>query len=479
MSFPLGEILFLVFLTLLEAFFVAAEIALVSVRRSRIDQLVEQGNPSARRVRKLLDDPGRFLAVSQIGLTFIGFFASAFAAVSLVDGLAGLLQSAGMEAGAAGGTALIIVTIILALFTIVFAELIPKSIALASPERFALVLSRPIDVIARLLGPIVSVMSGITRWVARSIGVDINQDAQISADELRLIVERGGEQGVLEAEEEQMINAVIELGERRVHEVMIPRVAIAALGSEAGLEEAIDLVVEVGHSRIPVYRETIDEIVGILYAKDLLPYLKGDAGPRPALRKLLRPPVLVPESMTVDDLLHEFQRRKVHIAIVLDEYGGTAGLVTIEDLLEEIVGEIQDEYDVEEPMVVRLSDHEARVDGRADVDELLELFDLDLELEDAEEYDTVGGLLYHRVGGVPAPGDSIEVDSLRLTVETTDGRRVGKVLVTRIVDNPPNSEADGAEAPAAAERRGDRRASSSRGSSSRGSSSRGSAKTKR
>ena len=220
---------------------------------------------------------------------------------------------------------------------------------------------------------------------------------------------------------------------------MVPRVAIAGLPANATFEQAIDLVVEVGHSRIPVYHDSIDEIVGILYAKDLLPYLKRDAGPRPALRKLLRPPVLVPESMTVDDLLHEFQRRKVHIAIVLDEYGGTAGLVTIEDLLEEIVGEIQDEYDVEEPMVVRLSDHEARVDGRADVDELLELFDLDLKLEDAEEYDTVGGLMYHRIGGVPAPGDTIEVGGLRLTVETTDGRRVGKVLVTRQVERPPQS----------------------------------------
>jgi CBS domain containing-hemolysin-like protein len=350
-----------------------------------------------------------------------------------------------MDAGTAGGIALVVVTIILALFTIIFAELIPKSIALASPERFALVLARPVDVLARVLGPIVWLMSGITRWVTRSIGVDMNQEAAISADELRLIVERGGEQGVLEAEEEQMINAVIELGERRVHEVMVPRVAIASLAADATLEEAIDLVVEVGHSRIPVYHETIDEIVGILYAKDLLPYLKPDAGPRPALRKLLRPPVLVPESMTVDDLLHEFQRRKVHIAVVLDEYGGTAGLVTIEDLLEEIVGEIQDEYDVEEPMVVRLSDHEARVDGRADVDEILELFDLDLQLEDEDEYDTVGGLVYHRIGGVPSPGDSVEVDGLRLTVESTDGRRVGKVLVTRQVDKGQSTPDDGQE----------------------------------
>jgi CBS domain containing-hemolysin-like protein len=191
-----------------------------------------------------------------------------------------------------------------------------------------------------------------------------------------------------------------------------------------------------------VYEESIDEIVGILYAKDLLPYLKADAGPRPSLRKLLRAPVLVPESMTIDDLLHELQRRKVHLAIVLDEYGGTAGLVTIEDLLEEIVGEIQDEYDVEEPLVVRLSDHEARVDGRADVDELMELFDLHLDLEDEEEYDTVGGLVYHRIGGVPSPGDRVELDGLTLTVETTDGRRVGKVLVVRKPAEPGSGEDD-------------------------------------
>jgi putative hemolysin len=437
---PLGVILVLVFLTLLEGFFVAAEIALVSVRRSRIDQLVEENNPAARRVRRLIDDPGRFLAVSQLGLTLIGFFASAFAAVSLVDNLATLLESLGVQTATAESAALITVTIILALFTIVFAELIPKAIALGAPERFALILSRPIDVLARLLGPVVSILNGITRWVARSMGVEMNHEAAISAEELRLIVERGGEQGVLEAEEEQMINAVIELGERRVHEVMIPRVAMAALPDDATLEQSIDLVVDVGHSRIPVYHDSIDEIVGILYAKDLLPYLKPDAGPRAALRKLLRPPVLVPESMTVDDLLHEFQRRKVHIAIVLDEYGGTAGLVTIEDLLEEIVGEIQDEYDVEEPMVDRLSDHEARVDGRADVDELLELFDLDLKLEDEEEYDTVGGLIYHRVGGVPQPGDVVEVDGLRLTVESTDGRRVGKVLVARRLDNASDAD---------------------------------------
>jgi CBS domain containing-hemolysin-like protein len=208
---------------------------------------------------------------------------------------------------------------------------------------------------------------------------------------------------------------------------------MSALPVTATLDEAIDTIIAEGHSRIPVFEDSIDKVVGILYAKDLLPFLKGE-DKRPNLRTLLRTPLFVPESMSIDDLLHQLQRRKVHIAIVLDEYGGTAGLVTIEDLLEEIVGEIQDEYDVEEPMTVRLSEDEARVDGRASVDDLAELFDFDLEaLEDSEEYDTVGGLIYHRIGGVPQPGDKIELEAqgLTLTVESTDGHRVGKVLAAR------------------------------------------------
>jgi CBS domain containing-hemolysin-like protein len=199
-----------------------------------------------------------------------------------------------------------------------------------------------------------------------------------------------------------------------------------------------------GHSRIPVYEDSVDEIIGIVYAKDLLPFVKTGSPEPPPIRTLLRTPVFVPESMTDDDLLHELQRRKVHIAIVLDEYGGTAGLVTIEDLLEEIVGEIQDEYDVEEPMIERLSDDQARVDGRASVDDLAELFETQVPLEDEDEYDTVGGLIYHRIGGVPKPGDEVAVDGLRLTVESTDGRRVSKVLVVRSRpdESPEDDEAD-------------------------------------
>ena len=443
-SGPIAAILLLLVLTALEAFFVAAEIALVSIRRSRVEQLVDEGKPGAKRVRRLLDDPGRFLAVSQLGLTFIGFLASAYAAVSLADGLAEALAGAGMDRSTANVVALLIVTVVLALFTIVFAELVPKSLALANNERFALVLSGPLDFLGRLLGPVVAALTGITRWVVRLFGAEVTVDAQITAEELRLIVERGGEQGILEAEEEQMINAVIELGDRRLHEVMVPRIAIVSLPASSSFDDALDTVIEQGHSRVPVYETSVDEVVGILYAKDLLPFLKSDVPERPDLRTLLRTPVFVPESMSIDDLLHEFQRRKVHIAIVLDEYGGTAGLVTIEDLLEEIVGEIQDEYDVEEPLVEQLGEDRARVDGRASVDDLLDLWDIKIPLEDDDEYDTVGGLVYHRIGGVPSPGDEVHLDGLRLTVETTDGRRVGKVLVVRerSVDDESSTDDD-------------------------------------
>ena len=426
------QLLVVLFLVIIEAFFVAAEISLVTLRHSRVEQLIDEGHRGARRVRRLTQDPARFLAVAQIGVTFVGYLASAYAAVNLADRLALSLTGLPVIQNYSTGIAILIVTLLLALFTIVFGELVPKTLALARPDRVALALAGPLDVIGRILGPLVTLLTWLTRKIAGGFGADVRQ-AQISTQELKLIVERGGEQGVLEAEEEQMISAVIELGDRRLHEVMVPRTGMTAVPVTATMDEVIDTFVREGHSRIPVYKDTIDEIVGILLAKDLLPFLKG-VDQKPNLRKLLRPPLFVPESMSIDDLLHKLQRRRVHLAIVLDEYGGTAGMVTIEDLIEEIVGEIQDEYDEEEPMTVRLSDDRARVDGRAAVDDLGELFDLELAgLEDSEEYDTVGGLIYHRIGGVPRPGDEVRLEEqgLTLTVETTDGRRVGKVLAVR------------------------------------------------
>ena len=432
MSDVVLQLLVVLVLVAIEGVFVAAEIALVTLRHSRIDQLIDEGHRNARRVKRLVNDPARFLAVAQIGVTFVGFLASAYAAVNLADRLAESFKDVPVLQNAAAGIALLIITILLSCFTIVFGELVPKTLALAYPDRVALTLSGPLDLVGHIFAPLVNLLTWLTRKIAGGFGAGVARQAQINTEELKLIVERGGETGVLEAEEEQMISAVIELGEHRVHEIMVPRTDMTALPVTATIDEAIDAFIREGHSRIPVFKETIDEVVGVLYAKDLLPFLKG--GQKPDLRKLLRTPLFVPESMLVDDLLHKIQRRKVHLAIVLDEYGGTAGMVTIEDLLEEIVGDIQDEYDVEEPLTVRLSDDEARVDGRASLEDLAELFDVELDaLEDADEYDTVGGLIYHRIGGVPKPGDRVDLpgQGLTLTVEVTDGRRVGKVLAVR------------------------------------------------
>ncbi|MGH2511574.1 MAG: hemolysin family protein, partial [Candidatus Limnocylindrales bacterium] len=264
MTFVL-QLLVILVLTLLEGFFVSAEISIISIRRSRLDQLSEDGNRRARRVRRLKDDPGRFLAVVQLGLTVLGFFASAYAAVNLSGELARSLPVLG---DSAEGVALLIVTVLLALFTIVFGELVPKSIGLAYAERLAMLVAGPVEWIGRLLAPLVWFLTRLTSGITHLLGVSMSSEAQMTAEELKLIVERGGEQGILEAEEEQMIAAVIELGERRLHEVMVPRTSIVALPSGTTIDEAIDRIVEEGHSRIPVYEDSVDEVVGILYAKD-------------------------------------------------------------------------------------------------------------------------------------------------------------------------------------------------------------------
>jgi putative hemolysin len=431
------EVGIIVLLILINGLFSAAEIALVTIRRSRLQQLIDEGNAGAGRVQRLTSQPGRFLAVIQLGITFVGFLAAAFAGASIVGTVELWLAGMPVLGEQAALVALLAVTLVITIFTIVFGELVPKSLALAHAERFALTAARPVEFLGRLLAPLVWLLTATTSAITRLFGVTEAHQDRLTAEELMILVERGGEQGVLEAEEQQMIGAVLELGEQRVHEVMVPRIDIKAVPAAAPLDEFVETIVREGHSRIPVYEESIDNVIGILYAKDLLPYLAR--GESPQITTILRTPLFVPESISVDDLLHNFQRRKVHIAIVLDEYGGTAGLVTIEDLIEEIVGEIQDEYDVEEPMIVALSDDEARVDGRASVDDLADHFDVQLDGADAEQYDTVGGLVYHEIGGVPNVGDTVEVDGLTLTVETTDGRRVGKVLVVR---RPPEGMAE-------------------------------------
>jgi putative hemolysin len=451
---PVVDLVVVVLLILVGGFFAASEIALITVKRHRLSQLADEGNGSARTAYRLTDDPSRFLATIQIAITFLGFLAGATGAAAFSRFLAPAFAAIPFDpvSEAAETIAFVIVTLVIAMASIIVGELVPKTLALSFPERLALLVARPVGWLDRLLTPIVWLVSTVSKVLVRALGgKERPQAGYLSTEELKMLVETGSEQGQIEEEEKEMIHGVIELGDKRVHEVMVPRIGIRAVNVDDSLDEVLDMIVRAGHSRLPVFEESLDNIVGVLYAKDLLPYLKGNgrANGQIDIRSLVRPPVYVPESKPVDDLLHEMQAAKRHIAIVVDEYGGTAGLVTMEDVVEEIVGEIQDEYDAEDPMVENLSDDETdafRLDGRVSMDDLRDLFDLsDDDEPDEDAYDTVGGFVVHRVGRIPLPGAEIPFrDGVTLMVEAAEPRRVAKVVASRPrvseeVDGQPGS----------------------------------------
>jgi putative hemolysin len=425
-------------LILIGGFFAASEIALITVKRHRLNQLISEGNRAARTAKRVTDDPSRFLATIQIAITFLGFLAAAVGAVSLSGSLAGLIGLIPFVEDAAGEISFVLVTLFIALASIIVGELVPKTLALTFADRFALVVAPAIGLLDRVLRPIVWLVSSVSNVLVRVLGgTERPQAGYLSTEELKMLVETGSETGGIEKDEKEMIHGVIELGETQVHEVMVPRIGIQAIEVNDPIDEVLDMIIRAGHSRLPVYEESLDNIVGILYAKDLLPYLKQnlDQTLQIDIRKIARPPVYVPETMAVDELLHQMQATKRHIAIVVDEYGGTAGLITLEDVVEEIVGEIQDEYDTEESLVEPIeSDGQRafRLDGRVSMDDLRDLFDLpDAEEEDEEAYDTVGGFIVHRVGRIPLPGAEVPFQDVMLKVEAAEPRRVAKVLATR------------------------------------------------
>jgi len=437
---PFLDLLIVAALIVCSGFFAASEFSLITVKRHRLAQLSSEGNHGARAAERLLEDPSRFLATIQVALTFLGFLASAVGAVSFSGAMASLIAliPVGAIQDAAPTIAFILTTLLIALVSIVVGELAPKTLALTFSERFALMFSRPIAFMERVLSPFVWIVSLVSGVLVRALGgKERPQAGYLSTEELKMLVETGSAQGGIEHDEKEMIHGVIELAETKVHEVMVPRIGIRAVDVNDTIDEVLDLIVRAGHSRLPVYGENLDDIIGILYAKDLLPYLNANGSRLKEidLRKLVRPPVYVPETKAVDELLHEMQVTKRHMAIVVDEYGGTAGLITMEDVVEEIVGEIQDEYDREESLVEPLSNDgelSFRLDGKVSMDDLRDLFGLpDDEEEDEEAYDTVGGFIVHRVGRIPLPGATVRFRDVTLTVDAAEPRRVAKVIASR------------------------------------------------
>ncbi len=425
----------------------AARAAFASVRRGRLRQLAEAGSAPARRAARVAEDASRMLGTLYLVKALLATLAAVIATLTLAAPLTFALNRIAIPSPWADVLSLLTITLALATVILSLGRLVPEAVAAANPERWALRLVGLVSVLETLFHPFVRFSVWLSNRLAAVLGgVPFTGISLITEEEIRTLVDAGEEEGVIEEEEKEMIYSIFELGETLAREVMVPRIDIVAIDVNTSLEEAVEIVVQAGHSRIPVYERTIDSIVGVLYAKDLLTHLRGCRTP-PSLREILRPAYFVPETKRVDDLLREMQRNRVHMAIVVDEYGGTAGLVTVEDILEEIVGEIQDEYDREEATVEAVGEGEFVVDARMNLYDVNEQLEADLPTEPA---DTLGGLIYGLLGRVPSPGDTVEVGNWQIEVLTVEGRRIGKVRVRR-------SGAEGPEAsfPAAVADAGD------------------------
>jgi len=379
-----------------------------------------------------------YLAAIQVAEFFIVFTYAGIAAAFIAPRLSDLLRFLfGPGAPVVRDVAAVVVTVaVLSLVAVLLGLFVPRAIGARHAQPVLLVLVWPLELITWLTRPLVAVLFNLTRLITRPFGANPQAGALalVTEDEIKSLVETGQAQGVLQEREQRMITSIFAISEKPVHEVMVPRTDIVAIDVDTPAEEILRDITKVGHSRIPVFEGSPDNIIGILYVKDLFRRLaRGEKDVH--IRPYLRPAQFVPESKKIDQLLRDMQKEKVHIAIVVDEYGGTSGLVTIEDLVEEIVGEIRDEYDVEQEMVLPVSENEALMDARVPFEEVREAFALDLP--SSENYDTLGGFIVAQLGRFPRAGETVEAGGARFVVETVEGRRIRRV---RVVKKTPTAE---------------------------------------
>ena len=437
MSGTLGVLALVLLFIAIGAFFAAAEIALVSLREGQIRSLAQRGH-RGHRVAKLHEDPNRFLAAVQVGVTLAGFLAAAFGASSLAGDFAPNLVDAGVPEGFAEPLALVFITLVITYLSIVFSELVPKRLALQNAERTSLLVAPVLDRVAFAFRPLIWLLSTSTNAVVRLFGGDPNaQRESISEEELRDIV-AGHEQ--LGREERQLIEDVFEAGERQLHEVMVPRTEVDFLDASTPVFKAVRSVSTRPHSRYPVTRGTPDDVIGFIHVRDLFaPEISGQSV---RVGEIARPVKQMPGTKRVLSALSELRREGHHLAIVVDEYGGTDGIVTMEDLMEEVIGEIHDEYDVEEEQTRSLRGGDIEVDGLLSVEDFEDK--TGLELPDGP-YETVAGFVIHQLGRLPGVGESFEALGHRFGITELDGRRVAKVRLTALPANEPSPQTSSEE----------------------------------
>ena len=426
------QILIIILLILLNAFFAAAEIAFISLNDAKVDIQAKEGNKKAKKIKDMLKNPSKFLATIQIGITLAGFLSSAFASETFASKLAPVLNNwiPQISLGVWNSIAIIVITIILSYFTLIFGELVPKRLAMKNCEKIAFATIGVIKAISVVTAPFVKFLTFSTNVVSKLFGVSETDEETVTEEEIRMMVDVGEEKGAIEEEEKNMINNVFEFNDKVVSEIMIPRIEIFALDVNMSVGEVInELSEDFRYSRIPVYDGKIDDIKGIIYIKDILLSTKNK---NTKIKNLMKEAYFVSETKPVNELFEELRKNRKQMAVVIDEYGGTSGIVTMEDILEEIVGEIYDEYDEIEKTIEKVDENNFEFSGNFAIYEIEDILDIEIA---PGNYDTLSGYLVEKLGRVPTEKDKgiiIETDSVIYEIEAVKDRHIVKVKATKI-----------------------------------------------
>jgi putative hemolysin len=430
------EIIILFFLILLNGFFAMSEMALISARKSRLEPLAESGNERARTALELSGRPDQFLAAIQIGITLVGTLAGAIGGATIAHQLAAVLDKIPLLAPYAEGVSFTLIVLLLTFFTLVLGELVPKQLALHSAERLAVAIAVPIHGLSRLMRPLINLISGSSNLTLRLLGVRPSTEPPVTEDEIKGLLEQGTQAGVFEEAEQEMVEGVFRLGEQRVGALMTPRPDIDWIDLDEPASAIHDQILNRHRTRFPVSQGELDHLLGILHTKDLLAH--GFSCDPPDLRKLLRPPLFIPESAEALQALEQFKRMGDRFALVTDEYGSIAGVISSTDILKAIVGDLPPKGEKAEPEVIRREDGTWLMGGKLSIEEMKDLLEFDTLPEEEEgSFQTVGGFVMARMGDIPSTGDRFTWGGFRFEVVDMDGRRVDKVLVTPL---PPEKE---------------------------------------
>jgi len=424
------EVFLIALLILLNGYLAGTEIAVVTARKSTIKQMAESGERNAKIFLKLKEEPDRFLATIQIGITTVGVLASAVGGAAAVKVIKPALQTIPVKIISIGAEPIAIGIIVVAItyFTVIFGELVPKSIALMHPETIGLWTARTIDTFSRMTTIFVKILTFSTSIVLKPFGEKpFTERAHITEEEVKMLIKEGRKHGVFEPTEEKILQSVFEFTDMSVKEVMVPDTQMVMIQIDKSVQEIFSLIEEEQFSRFPVFGKELNDIRGILYAKEFLTTLAKTG--QVDIRKIIKPPYFIPETMKISLLLREMQKKRIHMALVVDEYGGISGLVSLEDLIEEIVGEIRDEYDVESP-VIQLSDGTMLIDASLSLRDLKE--DYRIELPESPEYETLGGFLMAILQKIPQVGDKVEIEGKRFNIVEMVGQRISKVKLEKL-----------------------------------------------